>query len=478
MFLPLPAFASGGITKDFPVIKWRFSASNSALETATGRKTGEVFKVDKVAGYALFGPYLEIPPGHCVARIAIEGDREGSVTMEIVADKGQRLIASQPFILSRDLTALELTFDSHETLAEVEVRLVADDGATLVISGVEIDLIRDTGSLEPDPNRPVGLESRKTYADKITSGFIDKYLSGPAVLELGYKGYISGTVPIVPQAIGVDLGYPGYDGVTLPFADESFDAIYSSHCFEHIPDYCEVLRDWYRLLKIGGHIIIVVPHQQMFEKKRSLPSPSNPDHRRFYTVESLAGELAEAFEENSYRIRHVAENDQGFNYSDPPKSPSYGCYEIECVVEKIVKPKWNLDDGTVRTYSASEFFTDSPRPNPFTIAVNTPADDRWVIWGPYIRLGLASYQVDFYFDASDLTGELDGDIIIDIASNTESIASLTLSGVDGLAALRYGRVTMQFRNDDPKAVYEFRVRMTNHAFQGVLSFKGVNLDYI
>src|SRR5690242_18526080 len=41
-----------------------------------------------------------------------------------------------------------------------------------------------------DPERPVGWESRKTYGSKIANGFFDRYLSGSAILEIGYKGGI------------------------------------------------------------------------------------------------------------------------------------------------------------------------------------------------------------------------------------------------------------------------------------------------
>lgn len=47
----------------------------------------------------------------------------------------------------------------------------------------------------------------------------------------------------------------------LPFADNSFDLIYSSHSLEHVPWYLveTTLREWVRILKVGGRLEIWVP---------------------------------------------------------------------------------------------------------------------------------------------------------------------------------------------------------------------------
>ena len=64
-------------------------------------------------------------------------------------------------------------------------------------------------------------EAGKTYKLKVASGFIREYLCGSVVLDLGFKGHVDGSVPITPNAIGIDIDFPGYDGIKLPFADES-----------------------------------------------------------------------------------------------------------------------------------------------------------------------------------------------------------------------------------------------------------------
>ncbi len=193
-----------------------------------------------------------------------------------------------------------------------------------------------------DPGRRVGTEARKTYAAKIENGFFDKYLSGGAILDIGYKGYERDVLSIVPQAIGIDFDYPGYDGETLPFAGASQDAIYSSHCLEHVNDARAAIREWFRVLKIGGFLVICVPHQYLYEKRLALPSQWNPDHRRFYTPATLMADVEAALEPNSYRVRHLIDNDLGYDYAIPPHLHPGGSYEIELVVEKITPPAWRL----------------------------------------------------------------------------------------------------------------------------------------
>lgn len=200
----------------------------------------------------------------------------------------------------------------------------------------------------------MGEEASKSYRLRLENGFIDTYLSGKAILDVGYKGYIADVVPIVPQAIGVELDFPGYDGRTLPFAEESQDAVFASHCLEHIPDFRNALQDWFRVLRVGGFLVIMVPHQFLYEKKVALPSQYNGDHQRFYTPASLMSEIEESLPPNSYRLRHLADNDLGYDYSIPPEHHSGGCYELELVVEKIEAPDWPLALRTVRRFDKDD----------------------------------------------------------------------------------------------------------------------------
>ena len=67
------------------------------------------------------------------------------------------------------------------------------------------------------------------------------------------------------------------------------------------------------------------------------------NQERFYTPACLLCDFEAVLEPNSYRVRHLADNDCGYDYAIDPGAHSAGCYEIELVVEKIAEPSWRLD---------------------------------------------------------------------------------------------------------------------------------------
>ena len=47
----------------------------------------------------------------------------------------------------------------------------------------------------------------------------------------------------------------------------------------------EALKNWYRILKKGGFLIIFIPHRDLYEKKLHLPSRFNEDHKHFFLLD-------------------------------------------------------------------------------------------------------------------------------------------------------------------------------------------------
>jgi len=198
------------------------------------------------------------------------------------------------------------------------------------------------GRYEVPEDWPVQGEAGRSFTEKLRNGFFSTYMAGEVTIDVGYRGAFEDAVPILPHAIGVDLDYPAYDGKKLPFPDESVDTVYSSHMLEHVADFRATIRDWHRVVRSDGFVVCVVPHQFLYEKRRSLPSSWNADHKRFYTPASLLREFETSLRPNTYRVRHLRDNDEGYTYGMGPEAHSGGGYEIELVVQKIAPPEWDL----------------------------------------------------------------------------------------------------------------------------------------
>jgi SAM-dependent methyltransferase len=160
------------------------------------------------------------------------------------------------------------------------------------------------------------------------------------------------------QGIGLDIGYGGDllahncrpwdiehgDALHLrPLEDESFDFVYSSHTLEHMPEPSMALKNWWRVLKPGGYLILYIPHRDLYEKKRELPSRWNPDHKFYFLIDEddppvtlgivplIRRSLSEA------KIIYARACREGFSFTDPDVH-SDGEYSIEVVTQKQPRP--------------------------------------------------------------------------------------------------------------------------------------------
>lgn len=104
----------------------------------------------------------------------------------------------------------------------------------------------------------------------------------------------------VGQALSVDIVAPG-DNIPLP--DESQDFVISAHVIEHFPDPIKALKEWYRLIRKGGYIFMIVPHKERtFDKDeprttlqeligrhegRIISRPNKNDHSSVWITEDM-----------------------------------------------------------------------------------------------------------------------------------------------------------------------------------------------
>ncbi|HAF43431.1 MAG TPA: hypothetical protein DCK83_00415 [Gallionellaceae bacterium] len=75
------------------------------------------------------------------------------------------------------------------------------------------------------------------------------------------------------------------------FADASADSVYSSHTLEHIENYKAALAEWWRLVKVGGYLVLYLPHRDFYP---NVGQPgSNPDHKHDFVPLDIIGAMAE-----------------------------------------------------------------------------------------------------------------------------------------------------------------------------------------
>jgi len=65
--------------------------------------------------------------------------------------------------------------------------------------------------------------------------------------------------------------------------DASLDFAHASHCLEHLQDPFAAVRNWLRVLKPGGHLIVTVPDEDLYEQG-VFPSTYNDDHKWTFTL--------------------------------------------------------------------------------------------------------------------------------------------------------------------------------------------------
>lgn len=124
-----------------------------------------------------------------------------------------------------------------------------------------------------------------------------------AVTAAGYR--YSGVDPD-EWAVTRTLIEGGSTALAEPFdgrhwADCTFGLVLAAHSLEHLPDAPHALAEFRRVLVPGGHLVLLVPDDS---------DPTNPDHRWFFTPETLRAALAAAgFEVVTLAARRVVEKE-------------------------------------------------------------------------------------------------------------------------------------------------------------------------
>jgi SAM-dependent methyltransferase len=198
----------------------------------------------------------------------------------------------------------------------------------------------------------VGNETAKAFDRRVKSGWFDKYLVGSGI-DIG-----CGTDKLVsPHSDGFQCrGWDVGDGDAqlmqgVPYG--SFDFVYSSHCLEHMHDPSEALSNWWRILKPGGYLVVIVPCEYLYEQS-TWPSRGNGGHKTSWRLtdeekattpvsRSLLTEISKLLPDNKYAEVEVLQRvDTNYDYELPKRGwvdqtggPAEAALEV--IVKKVVR---------------------------------------------------------------------------------------------------------------------------------------------
>lgn len=134
-----------------------------------------------------------------------------------------------------------------------------------------------------------------------------------------------GAWKVWPQMIGIDSGLDSAlfgtqmrpdmivkDAAQLPmFADNWMPCVFSSHLLEHIEDWQAALKEWWRVVRVGGTLVLYLPHADLYP---NIGQPgANPDHKHDFRNDEIVDFFHLAFPDWSLLANQV--RSEGNEYS-------------------------------------------------------------------------------------------------------------------------------------------------------------------
>ncbi len=126
---------------------------------------------------------------------------------------------------------------------------------------------------------------------------------------------------VFPTAIGLD-GAPhgGAGGPSLcldctdlsMFADKKFDYVFSSHFLEHVHDTAAMLAEWWRVIKVGGHLVMYLPHKKFYPNIGQYGA--NADHKHDFLPDDIV-KLMREMQGKGWDLLENEERSHDYEYS-------------------------------------------------------------------------------------------------------------------------------------------------------------------
>ena len=115
--------------------------------------------------------------------------------------------------------------------------------------------------------------------------FVTRWLVGDGI-DIGAGIDSIGHYQRLFPLMGTVRAWDAYDGDAMIMdgvPDASYDFVHSSHCLEHLHNPTIALKNWVRICKPNGYLVLMVPDEDLYEQG-VWPSTFNGDHKWSFTI--------------------------------------------------------------------------------------------------------------------------------------------------------------------------------------------------
>ena len=160
---------------------------------------------------------------------------------------------------------------------------------------------------------------------------ISEYLHG-FILDIG-----CGDEKVCAEAVGIDYLTKGasfscdlsHPEALRVFNDNVADVVFSSHFLEHVHDYKGMLKHFMRICKPGGHVILYLPHRDLYPNIGQ--EGANPDHKHDFVPDDIIKAIPGTFtikrnevrdQDNEYSFELIIEKVSDHKFGELPYKPT------------------------------------------------------------------------------------------------------------------------------------------------------------
>ena len=104
---------------------------------------------------------------------------------------------------------------------------------------------------------------------------------------------------------------------------ESCDFVFSSHLLEHIVDHFAALREWWKVIKPGGHLVLYLPHKDLYP---NIGQPgANPDHVHDFMPEDIIDAMRQVGFDWSLLVNETRSGGMEYSFLQVFRKEKPGC---------------------------------------------------------------------------------------------------------------------------------------------------------